>query len=116
MQDFQELVECLEVSNHCLKLLTRALLPEAAMEHALRAVNTDDLVRRWKPHPNSEWELLYGCARGQVDWNSPDGENSITLLLPCMLLLLPALRFAQLLAAAASAMSSGEVPSARGAA
>ena len=77
VRDFQDLVECLEVSNHCPKLLTRALLPEAAMEHAMRAVHTDNKVRRWKPHPESEWELLYSCARGQVDWNSPDGMTSM---------------------------------------
>jgi len=44
VREFQELMECLEVNNHCPKLLTRALLPEAAMEHALKAVQTDNTV------------------------------------------------------------------------
>ena len=73
----------MEVSNHCPKLLTRALLPEAAMEHALRAVQTENRVRRWKLNPDSEWELLYSCARGQVDWNSPDGKMPYVTLLIC---------------------------------
>lgn len=69
----------MEVKNHCPKLLTRALLPEAAMEHALRAVQTDNRVRRWKPHPDSQWELLYRCSQGQVDWHSPDGKSCFAL-------------------------------------
>ena len=74
VRQFQELVECLEVNNHCPKLLTRALLPEAAMEHALKAVQTDNRVRRWRAEPGSQWELLYRCSRGQVDWDKPDGK------------------------------------------
>lgn len=66
-------MECLEVRNHCPKLLTRALLPEAATGHAMRAVSTDNRGRRWKPHPESDWELLYSCSQGHIDWSSPDG-------------------------------------------
>ena len=66
-------MECLEVRNRCPKLLTRPLLPEAATEHALRAVPDDNRARRWRPHPESEWELLYSCRRGQIDWSSPEG-------------------------------------------
>lgn len=40
----------------------------------MRAVPTDNRARRWKPHPESQWELVYSCARGQVDWHSPDGK------------------------------------------
>jgi len=52
------------------------------MEHALKAVQTDNRVRRWKPDADPQWELLYKCSKGQVDWNSPEGK-----LLPprCML-------------------------------
>ena len=74
MREFQELMECLEVNNHCPKLLSKALLPEAAMEHALKAVQTDNRVRRWKGDADPQWELLYKCSKGQVDWNSPDGK------------------------------------------
>ena len=91
---FQELVECLEVNNHCPKLLTRALLPEAAMEHALRAVQADDRVRRWKPDAGSLYELQYICARGQVDWINPYGMLYFALpfpALPCPALPCPAL-------------------------
>lgn len=73
VQEFRDLAECLEVNNHCPKTLGRALLPEAAVEHAVRAVPNDNRGRRWKPQPESQWELVYSCARGQVDWNSPDG-------------------------------------------
>ena len=45
------------------------------MEHALKAVQTDNRVRRWRAEPGSQWELLYRCSRGQVDWNKPDGER-----------------------------------------
>ncbi|KAL0038727.1 hypothetical protein WJX79_005034 [Trebouxia sp. C0005] len=72
VRNFQELVECLEVNNHCPKSLSRALLPEAAMEHALKAVQTDNRVRRWKADADSQWELLYKCSKSQIDWNSPD--------------------------------------------
>ncbi len=85
MRDFQELVECLEVNNHCPKLLSRALLPEAAMEHALKAVQIDNRVRRWKGDADPQWELLYQCSKGQVDWDSPDGK-----LLPARCSLRPA--------------------------
>ncbi len=85
MREFQELMECLEVNNHCPKLLSRALLPEAAMEHALKAVQTDNRVRRWKSEAEPQWELLYKCSKGQVDWNSPDGK-----FLPPRCLLQPA--------------------------
>ncbi len=78
-------MECLEVNNHCPKLLSRALLPEAAMEHALKAVQTDNRVRRWKGDADPQWELLYKCSKGQVDWNIPDGK-----LLPPGCLLQPA--------------------------
>lgn len=73
VREFQELAECLEVNNHCPKTLARALLPEAAVEHAVRAVPSDQRGRRWKPHPQSQWELVYSCAQGQMNWNSPDG-------------------------------------------
>lgn len=73
VRGYRELVECLEVRNRCPKLLTRPLLPEAATEHALRAVPNDSRARRWKPHPESQWELLYSCSRGQIDWSSPAG-------------------------------------------
>ncbi|KAL0030750.1 hypothetical protein WJX77_004631 [Trebouxia sp. C0004] len=72
VREFQELVDCLAVNNHCPKLLTRALLPEAAMEHALKAVLTDNRVRRWKSDADPQWELLYKCSKGQVAWNSPE--------------------------------------------
>ncbi|KAL0051206.1 hypothetical protein WJX82_003759 [Trebouxia sp. C0006] len=42
------------------------------MEHALKAVQTDNRVRRWKGDADPQWELLYKCSKGQVDWNSPD--------------------------------------------
>ena len=64
----------LEVTTHCPKLLTRALLLEAATEHAMRVVEADSQVRRWKPHPCSKWKLLYDCAEGQVGWNSLEGK------------------------------------------
>ncbi|KAL3143120.1 PSII 6.1 kDa protein [Trebouxia sp. C0009 RCD-2024] len=76
----RELVECLEVRNRCPKLLTRPLLPEAATEHALRAVPNDSRARRWKPHPESQWELLYSCSRGQIDWSSPAAAAVCTVL------------------------------------
>lgn len=55
------------------------------MEHALKAVQTDNRVRRWKPDADPQWELLYKCSKGQVDWNSPEGK-----LLPPRCMLRPA--------------------------
>ena len=74
MRQFQELIDCLVVNNHCPKLLTRALVPDAALEHAHRAVQTDNRVRRWKLPGSCDYELLYKCFRGQVEWASPDGK------------------------------------------
>ena len=105
MREFQELLECLEVNNHCPKLLTRAFLPEAAMEHALKAVQTDNRVRRWKADEDPQWELLYKCSKGQVDWNSPDGE-----LLPPRCLLRPASVRAALCCCFALALLSSALP------
>ena len=84
VRQFQQLVECLVVNNHCPKLLTRALVPDAALEHAHKAVQTDNKVRRWRPAPDSQWELLYKCSKGQVEWNSPDGEAAFALLPPAL--------------------------------
>jgi hypothetical protein len=85
----QELVECLEVNNHCPMFLTTALLPEAAMEHALNTVQTDNRIRWWTPDATSQWELLYECTKGQVDWNSPNGKL-LPLGVCCALPLCPA--------------------------
>lgn len=89
VRHFRELVKCLVVNNHCPKLLTRALVPDAALEHAQKAVERDDRVRRWRPGPESQWELLYKCSRGHVDFSSPDGEGLLPYcafpsLQPCM--------------------------------
>lgn len=71
------------------ELLTRDRLPEAAMEHAMRAVATDCQVKRWKPHPCSKWELLYSYAQRQIDCNSLEGKarqpsSPPNLLGPCI--------------------------------
>ena len=77
VREFKELSDLLR--GHIPKALAKALLPEAAVDHARSAVEPDTRMRRWRPHPESPFELLYRSRQAQVRWSIPAG--SITTFL-----------------------------------
>lgn len=77
VREFKELSDLLR--GHIPKALAKALLPEAAVDHARSAVELDTRMRRWRPHPESPFELLYRSRQAQVRWSIPAG--SITAFL-----------------------------------
>ena len=74
VREFKELSDLLR--GHIPKALAKALLPEAAVDHARSAVELDTRMRRWRSQPDSPFELLYRSSQAEVRWSNPAGPTA----------------------------------------
>ena len=54
---------------------------EAARQHALRAVGTDNRMRIWCADDSMDAGLLFRCSLGRVDLHAPVGASAIRVAL-----------------------------------